>query len=322
MIQWDLQTGKLIRRFEGQPDGIWSVAISPDGQYAASSGSAGNILLWDLQTAKPIRSFVGHTGGIHSVKFSADGSQLLSASEDATVILWDVQTGQSIHMFEDSTQQAFSAVFSADNHTILSATQGGVVIWDIKTGQMLQRFRENDGVGIFDAVFSPDGHFVLSAGVSGLVLWNINTGQPSRRLLGQGILNCGVFSSDGRTVLSGGLDHTLRLWGLENGQLIRRFERKGDSAMGLALSPDGHRAIAGWRSALHTDFILLDVSTGAEIRRYTVNEASLQPNVITFSPDGQTALLATHQGVKPTNITPFDLNLGPEITRSKAHPAR
>src|SRR5258706_1377418 len=204
-----------------------------------------------------MRMFVGHTGGIHSVRFSADGSQLLTASEDTSVILWDVQTGQSIHRFVGTVSLAYSAVFSADNRTILSAADGGIDIWDIQTGQLTHHFNET-GVESFSAVFSPDGRFVLSAGVEGLVLWNIVTGQPSRSLLGQGVLNAAVFSSDGRTVLSGGVDRTLRLWDLENGQMIRRFDHKGDFAEGLARSPDGRKAIVGWRSAPQTDFVLWD----------------------------------------------------------------
>lgn len=320
LILWNLQTGDIIRRFEGQSDEIWAVAISPDGRYAASGDSQGNLLLWHVQTGEVLRRFEGHTDKIEGLDFSADGTQLLSASDDLMVMLWDVETGQTLHRFEGHAQNVYRAVFSPDGHTILSASDDGMNLWDITTGQIIHHFYEN-GVGMYDAVFSPDGRLILSAGQGGLVLWNIETQQPIRHFLGQGLLHSVVFSLDGRTALSGSEDTTLRLWDLESGQVIRRFDVKGTITTGLEFSPDGRLALAGWHSAPRTDFILYDVNTGAEIHRYSINETTLNINIIAFSPDGHTALLGTDQGNKPSDLILWNVDTGVEIRRFVGHPA-
>ncbi len=320
LILWDLQTGEIIRRFSGQPDEVLSVAVSPDGRYVASGGADDNLYIWDLQNDDILHRFKGQTHGIPSLTFSHDGSQLMLATNDAFLILLDAQTGDTIRRFEGATRETFSVEFSADQRSILSAGQGGAIIWDVETGQLTHRFFQNGG-GSFEAVFTPDGRSVLTASIEGLALWNIESGQSSRRLLGGGITSSAVISADGRLVLSGGLDNMLRLWDLENGQLIRRFERKGEFTTGVAVSPDGSQIIAGWRTAPRTDYILYNVATGKEIHRYTVNEHILKPNVMAFSPDGQTALIGLDKGDQPSDMILWNLKTGAEVRRFVGHDA-
>jgi WD40 repeat protein len=91
---WDLETGKLIRQFEGHGAGIWAVAFSPDGRRILS-GSGHWVLdspdktvrLWDVETGKELARFSDHTGTVWGVVFTADGKQALSCG-DNTLRLW------------------------------------------------------------------------------------------------------------------------------------------------------------------------------------------------------------------------------------------
>ena len=51
--------------------------------------------------------------------------------------------------------------------------------------------------------------------------------------------------ADGRRALSGSHDRTLRLWDLETGAELRRFEGMRDRVTSVALLPDGRRALSG-----------------------------------------------------------------------------
>jgi len=57
-------------------------------------------------------------------------------------------------------------------------------------------------------------------------LWYVETGRELRRFTGHtdGIHRT-AFSPDGRCVLSGSKDNTVRLWDVETGQELRRFGR-------------------------------------------------------------------------------------------------
>src|SRR5262249_55280124 len=53
-----------------------------------------------------------------------------------------------------------------------------------------------------------------------------------------------AFSPDGRRALSSSWDRTVRLWDLEDGIELHRFEGHGDWVHGIAFSPDGRFAIS------------------------------------------------------------------------------
>ena len=58
-----------------------------------------------------------------------------------------------------------------------------------------------------------------------------------------------LFSPDGRQVLTGGADRSVRLWDLDQGKEIERFGRHSDAITGLAFWQDGRHVLAGSRDA-------------------------------------------------------------------------
>ena len=53
------------------------------------------------------------------------------------------------------------------------------------------------------------------------------------------------MSGDGKLLLTGGEDKTMRLWDLETGKEVRRFEGHTDKVRAVAFSPDGKQAVSG-----------------------------------------------------------------------------
>jgi WD40 repeat protein len=73
------------------------------------------------------------------------------------------------------------------------------------------------------------------------------------------------FSPDGRYALSGSYDKTIRLWNIESGREIRRFEGHTNHVISVSFSHDGRYALSG--SDDHT-IRLWDIESGREIRRF------------------------------------------------------
>src|SRR5207247_1686063 len=57
-------------------------------------------------------------------------------------------------------------------------------------------------------------------------------------------VNALSMSADARTALSAGVDGTLRLWDLSRGKLLASLVGHTTSVAGLALAPDGSRAVS------------------------------------------------------------------------------
>ncbi len=54
-----------------------------------------------------------------------------------------------------------------------------------------------------------------------------------------------AFTPDGRRLLTGGEDRTLRLWDVASGKELRRFVGHTHRVWSVACSPDGRYALSG-----------------------------------------------------------------------------
>ena len=90
-----------------------------------------------------------------------------------------------------------------------------------------------------------------------------------------------AFSPDGRRLLSGSKDNTLKLWDAATGQLIRTFVGHSNAVWSVAFSPDGTRLLSG--SADNT-LRLWDAATGQLLRSFEGHSGWVLS--VAFSPDG------------------------------------
>jgi WD40 repeat protein len=54
-----------------------------------------------------------------------------------------------------------------------------------------------------------------------------------------------AFSPDGRTLVSGSQDKTIKLWDLSSGKVLQTLEGHTESVWGVAFSPDGYTLASG-----------------------------------------------------------------------------
>jgi WD40 repeat protein len=57
-------------------------------------------------------------------------------------------------------------------------------------------------------------------------------------------VRCLAISPDGRRLLSGGFDNTVRLWDVASGKELRKLEGHTGAVYGVAFSRDGRRAVS------------------------------------------------------------------------------
>jgi WD40 repeat protein len=237
MRLWDLQNGQELRAFAGHPQTVWDVAFSPDAKRALSGCSDGLTRLWDLDSGKELLALEACKGGrAWTVAFTANGQRAITGGGSmfdrggpaASLQLWDLRTGKEIRRFEGHTKDVRRVALSPDGKRLLSGSFDGTMrLWDVQTGKELKRFA---GPGHFvEAVaFTPGGkRAVCSYGPRtqeavydedprcSLRLWDLETGKELKQLRGHtGPVLCLAISGDGRFVVSGSADQTMRLWSL------------------------------------------------------------------------------------------------------------
>jgi len=88
-------------------------------------------------------------------------------------------------------------------------------------------------------------------------------------------------SGDGKHLLTGGTDRTLRLWDAETGKCLRLFEGHTERIVGAALSPDSQRVLSG---SCDKTVRVWDATTGKELRKYEGH--TLEALSVAFGPKG------------------------------------
>jgi WD40 repeat protein len=225
---WDARTGReAFRLAAAQP--IAAVAFSPDGRYLVTGNvNNGAVQVWDAGTGREVGTLDTHSREVFGVVFSRDGEHLALASRDGIVKLWDAKRlddrpidGKKAARLTLRARVAGPGVnvaFSPDGRRLATgAEENTVKIRDVQNGDDLQTLRGHNGE-VYTVAFSPDndGRWVASAGEDSAVkVWDSRTGKLVRSFRGHtSVVTSVAFSPDGRQLVSGSRDHTVKVWDL------------------------------------------------------------------------------------------------------------
>jgi len=183
------------------------------------------------------RIFKIPAGWCLALDFSPDGRMLAVGTTEKQVELFDVATGNILRSL-DTKWSAAAVTWSPDGKTIATGAYG-VAIWNAPDGSLLRNLEAPPGA-IHAVVFSRDGARVAAAGPKAAHIWNAATGELLRKIEPEGFVQfVGEksviepitvpllsldFSPDGKTLATGGSDRMVRIWDVESGKELQRFE--------------------------------------------------------------------------------------------------
>ena len=153
MKLWDANNGSMLREFKGYKekefekghrDGVFCLAISPDGKLVASGSSDRSIKLWNIADGSVVREFVhpaskagtsgvatpfsypyAHPGWVYSLRFANSGKLLVSAGNaprnHGFLAIWNVADGKLLYGQELALGPIYSLAMSHDGKLIALA---------------------------------------------------------------------------------------------------------------------------------------------------------------------------------------------------------
>jgi WD40 repeat protein/serine/threonine protein kinase len=217
---WDAQTGKVAYTIPGGQE-FFAAAFSPDGRRLVTGSADRTVQVWDAETGHEVATLGAHERLIRGVAISRDGRRLASLGGDGVVNLWDAT---QLDMKQDPLTTiggrvpgpSMNVAISPDGRRVAMGGEDNTVkILDVESGLPLQTLRGHSG-DIYTVAFSPDedGRWVASAGEDSAVkVWDSHTGKLVRSFRGHtGLVSSLTFSLDGRSVVSGSRDHTVKFW--------------------------------------------------------------------------------------------------------------
>lgn len=303
--------------WEGHTASIRGVAFTDDGRFVVSVSGAiqkigahtdNSIRVWDARRGKQLRKLDDFREALNAVSVSPGGrfavfghgghyeGGVFVNAVDHEVRLWDIQENREFYFrkgvgngeqsearFRGLDSSVFSTAFSPDRNKVVGvANSGKLIVWDSESGKSLvtkkviavPRQREDEGL-LAPISFTLNG------------------------------INCIRFTPDGRWLLAGGGDYTVRLFDAATGEELHIFEDHQDIVWAVAVTrtKDGRLlglSGAGSRQRLKGDgFVpgardyairLWDLDARKVIRRFVGHEGEVMS--LAFRPGGRHFLSA------------------------------
>jgi eukaryotic-like serine/threonine-protein kinase len=235
-----------------------------------------------------------------ALAFSPDGLRLAVQDADGTVVLWELGKRRPRLLRQGTIPGGATLSFSADGRTLASLTRGGPVqFWDAATGEAapLPAVETQEWTCL---AYSPAGGLLAAATTHDfdLVLYDLRTGRRRLTLAGhKALVLCLAFSADGKTLASGGMDQTAKLWDVETGrEKVGGFLGHADAVTTVAIHPNGKTVVTG--GVDHT-VRLWAAGTGQELA--TLPPHAGRVHAVVFTPDGN-ALITAADAAAPDEV--------------------
>jgi WD40 repeat protein len=307
IYRWSLVDGQLIERFHTHQGSIVALAVLE--VMLISGGTDGTLRFWEQQ--QPVKTIQAHHQPIDFLALTADGTRVASASRDLTIKVWDVATGQHIVDFSASNEIwqrtvwdnapadhpfFISAIaFSRDGQYLAGAASDLTIrLWRVTDGELLLAIEGHTDHPLTVAI-STDQQRAASGSYAheGLVrIWDISRPESGETSLPDVPVAASTAAPQGRYIITGSDDFTVKLWDVNTGELKQVLEGHQNWVRAVAVTPDERFVASG---SDDRTIIIRDLwNNNQPIRRFEGHDGFIRH--VLFSPDNRHLFSASDDG--------------------------
>ena len=246
---WSLNQDTPVATLSGHSQRVCRVEFHPSGRFLASASDDTSWRLWDVEKETEVLLQEGHSRGVYAVSFNTDGSLLASAGLDSIGRIWDLRSGRTVMILDGHLDGHIKPIhgldWGSDGHRVLTGSADGwVKCWDVR------KVQRTGGVGAHTSAVSDlrwykgvddpllghppgvdekgaqlpkkSGTFFVSSGFDNSVkIFSADDWTLVQTLNGHtGPVASVDVSHDGKWIVSGGHDKTVKVWGRNDGEGI------------------------------------------------------------------------------------------------------
>ena len=292
--RWEVETGKLIGRFEGYARYPNMIGFSSDGSRFATLDRT--VRVWNTATTEIIAE-IQYDNESSAAAISRNGKYVAITHRDRRVTVWDVDTATVKHVLGGSLYggiQNWTVTFSPDSRLVAAVALSPIIrVWDVETGEMITELNHwGDGLSFGYVRFSPDGKWLVGGGQN-FAIWDTAEFTLRRIIMTTRFIRLGsaVISPDSRWfgMCAGTRPDNMQFFNIATGEL--EFELQTGDAATAEFSPDG-RWLATWQWGIteedgHTRYEPAMKFWDVENRRLVLSLPDPPYSHAMFSPDGR-----------------------------------
>ena len=261
---WDLSNGRKDRTFEGYSWRVHAVVITSDGQKVISAAEENSPRVWDFTTGEPICLLKGHHGWAWTLAACPIGQLVVSGSHDTTIKVWDVSNPAEVYALGDfydpepfewiqgnkvvDTEAAYvgpthAVAVTPNRQYVITATASfpaSLASYKVMASAMYEPCRVD-----YNVLDIRNFKFIRS-------LDDDNAGGFS---WGFALM----VSTDGRKVISGSHERSVKIWDIESGKKINELFDHENWVDAVATTQDGQYLVTG---SFDKSIKIWDINTG------------------------------------------------------------
>lgn len=168
---------------------------------------------------------------------------------------------QYLYRYSTGKSTTYAIAFTPDNQIMISGGNDRIItLRNLKNGKIIRSFTEHSG-SIYALCISSDGQTLISGSRDTTIkIWHLHTidiykSNSINRLIGDGLvdtltghsdsINAVAITQNGRIIISGSEDNTIKLWDLNTGECLATLDGHEAGVRAVAISPDGQLLVSG-----------------------------------------------------------------------------
>lgn len=243
--------GRIVLRDLAEPDryktlqskgrGWLDTAVSTDGSTVAAIDNAGTVHFWNFDGDVEGRRLGTNDTGVTSLDVLASMALLMTHDLKGQTLVWKID-GSTPTLLGEPLGLSSDATFSPNEDVVVSGGEhGSLQLFDLHSKSHSAIFKGHSEP-VKAIRFSRADQLFASAGADDhIILWAADTLSIEKKLIKpiEAVSTRLEFSPSGEILVEGDIDGRLRIWNIQDGQLLRTIEAHDEGIWSITIDAAG-----------------------------------------------------------------------------------
>jgi WD40 repeat protein len=291
VLVWDVAERQRVASLNAHSGAVRAVAFHPDGQRLVTGGEDRVVIVWNLSTGRKERVLAGHPTRVTAVAFSHDGQWIASTDHEGGAMLWTGAQLRPQAFVRPQETNSYCIALSPDDRLLATSH----ALYGVRDGFLHITFRSSPATLGYGQIYA--GAWVAGsrrfAGVTDggwALVWDVVAKRvAAAHRIPETHLVAASVSPDGKWMVSGEDEGTVRLWSIDPLRPVAVIGRHAARVKSVAFSPDGKRVASAGDDKM---LAIWDVGRRRLVTRVGTHTSPIY--AIAFSPDGRQLASGEH----------------------------